>query len=118
MPVLWLWRAAGLFFAALGTVGIFVPLLPTVVFYILAAFCFARSNPAWEARLLADRRWGPHIVAWRDRKAIARTGKRAALVSLALSAAISTWFLTGWSAIAAPVAAVAVGTWIATRPDA
>ena len=111
------WRLAGVGFVAIGTVGIVVPLLPTVVFYILAAFCFARSNPAWEARLLAHPRWGPHIAGWRERGAITRTGKRAALISLAVSSLIGAWLLTGWAAAMPAIAAIAVGSWIATRPD-
>ena len=47
-----LWTGAGLAFVAIGAVGAFLPLLPTVPFLLLAAFCFAKGNPAWEQRLL------------------------------------------------------------------
>src|SRR5690606_32415355 len=45
-----LYLAAGLASVALGAVGAVLPVLPTVPFLILAAFCFARSKPEWEAR--------------------------------------------------------------------
>ena len=65
-----LYLYAGLLAVALGTVGIVLPLLPTVPFMILAAFCFARSSPALEARLLNHPKFGPHLVAWREKGAI------------------------------------------------
>ena len=46
------WLVAGLFAVGLGILGIALPVLPTVPFFLLAAFCFARSHPAWEQRLL------------------------------------------------------------------
>jgi hypothetical protein len=46
-----LYLCAGVLAVAVGTVGIALPLLPTVPFMILAAYCFARSSPALEARL-------------------------------------------------------------------
>lgn len=113
---LYLW--AGFASLGLGAIGIFLPLLPTVPFMILAAFCFARSNPALEARLLDHRHFGPHIRRWRERGAISRRGKKAALIAFAFSVALALifspfpWFLI-------PVAAAIIGgSWIWTRPEA
>ena len=39
----YLWLGVGMTALALGTAGIVLPLLPTVPFYLLAAFCFAKS---------------------------------------------------------------------------
>ena len=102
----------------LGAAGALLPLLPTVPFVILAAFFFARGNPALERWLLEHRRFGPHIEAWRSRGAVSRKGKAAALCCFALSAALGLLFLVlPWSLV--PLAAAAVGgTWIATRPEA
>lgn len=50
------WLAAGVFCLALGTIGIVVPLLPTVDMVGLAAFCFACGDRRWEAWLLAHPR--------------------------------------------------------------
>ena len=47
-----LYRAAGIAAVGLGLVGVALPILPTVPFLLLAAFCFARSHPEWEQRLL------------------------------------------------------------------
>jgi len=40
----WLLIIIGLAAVVIGTVGIFVPLLPTTPFYLLAAACFFRSS--------------------------------------------------------------------------
>ena len=111
------YTSIGLASVALGTVGIVVPLLPTVPFMILAAFCFARANPAWERRLLDHPRFGPHIVAWRTRGAISRRGKAMALVALAVSAVVGIATLHGWHAYLPLAVALVSGTWLATRPS-
>ncbi len=56
--------------AALGIIGALVPLMPTTIFLILAAWFFARSSPRFEAYLLANRWCGPVLRAWRESGAI------------------------------------------------
>lgn len=112
------YRLAGLTALALGFAGLFLPLLPTVPFVLLAAFCFARGSPAWEKRLLDHPRYGPHILAWRERGAISRKGKLTALAAFAFSAILGLVLLAvPWSLI--PLAAAIIGGgWVMTRPDA
>ncbi|MET1112506.1 MAG: YbaN family protein [Allosphingosinicella sp.] len=109
----------GLGFASvgLGTAGIFLPLLPTVPFMLLAAFFFARSSPRLEARILDHPRFGPHVRAWRERGAISPAGKRAALFAFAFSAVLG-FVLLPFPWLLVPAAAGLVGgSWIATRPE-
>jgi uncharacterized protein len=111
------WKAAGLAALALGVIGLALPLVPTVPFLILAAFCFARSNPAWEARLVTHPVYGPHITAWRQRGAISRIGKLGATAAFAGSILMGLWLLAWpWSLLPLAVAAICL-TWIWTRPD-
>ena len=112
-----LYLVAGFLSLSLGALAIFLPLLPTVPFMILAAFCFARSSPALEARLLDHPHFGPHIRRWRDKGAISRRGKRAALGAFAFSAVLAL-FLTPFPWLLIPLAAALIGgTWIWTRPE-
>lgn len=112
-----LFLAAGMISVALGAVGAVLPVLPTVPFLILAAFCFARSNPEWEKRLLNHPRWGPPIRDWRERGAISRRAKRLAAVALAASAAVAVLTLPWpWTAVSLVPLAIA-GGWIWTRPE-
>ncbi|MCJ1962093.1 MULTISPECIES: YbaN family protein [Novosphingobium] len=111
------WMLGGVLFVALGTIGIFLPVMPTVVFYIAAAWCFSKSHPEWAERLYNHPKHGPHLVAWRDRRAISRKGKVSAI--LAMSASIPfTWFVVGFPLAFIPVGVLAVlGPWIWTRPE-
>ncbi|GAO54813.1 hypothetical protein NMD1_01915 [Novosphingobium sp. MD-1] len=112
-----LWTGAGLAFVAIGAVGAFLPLLPTVPFLLLAAFCFAKGNPAWEQRLLDHPKYGPALRQWRERRAISRRAKQAALVAMAISVGI-TALTAGWPWVLIPAAVMAIsGTWIWTRAE-
>lgn len=107
----------GLASVALGTLGIFLPLLPTVPFMILAAFCFARSSPRLEAKLLDHPHFGDHIRRWREHGAISRRGKKAALCAFAFSIVMALIF-SPWPWFLLPIAAAMIGgSWIWTRPE-
>jgi uncharacterized membrane protein YbaN (DUF454 family) len=112
-----LYLTLGIVSFATGFVGMFLPLVPTVPLMLLAAFCFARSNPAWERRLLDDPRFGPSIRAWRARRAIPRSAKLLSTVLLLASAATSLVVLDGGWQFVTPVLAVVMLPWIWTRPD-
>ena len=102
---------------ALGIVGIFLPVLPTTPFVLLAAWCFARSNPALAERLYRHPRFGPLLTAWRDQRAIPRHAKIYALTTIALSYALILW-LTESRILPVVLAAImgSVALYIATRP--
>jgi uncharacterized membrane protein YbaN (DUF454 family) len=108
----------GFLSVALGAIGIFVPLLPTVVFMIFAAFCFARSNPELERRIVEHPAFKPHVAAWRQRGAISRRGKAAAFAAFAVSS-LAGLLLLSFPLMLVPLAvAVIGGGWIHTRPTA
>ena len=56
-PLLWL---AGAMALALGVIGIFLPVLPTTPFVLLAAYCFSRGSERWERWLLEHPQLGPY----------------------------------------------------------
>ncbi|MCP9222263.1 YbaN family protein [Erythrobacter sp. LQ02-29] len=112
-----LYLAGGLVAVGLAIVGAVLPLMPTVPFLLLAAYCFARSNPEWERRLLDHPHWGPYIIDWRERGAISRKAKTLAIVGMA-AGAVFTYLTLGepWYFFSIAILVV-VGAWIATRPE-
>jgi len=112
-----LYLVAGLVSLALGGIGVVLPLLPTVPFMILAAFCFANSSPRLESWLVEHHVFGSHIRNWRDRRAITRRGKWAATIAFAVSCTVALLFMKmPWNLI--PVAAALItGSWLWTRNE-
>ena len=94
--------AAGFACVALGALGIFVPLLPTTPFMLVAAACFARGSRRFHDWLLANRTFGPLIHEWRCHRAIPRRTKIAAIALMAVTLAVSIVFFVkpAWLRIA------------------
>ncbi|MGO4315917.1 YbaN family protein [Agrobacterium tumefaciens] len=114
-----LYLCLGWLMVATGIVGAFLPVLPTTPFLLLALWCFSRSSPKLEAWLLTHPRFGPSLRQWRERGAIARKAKIAALSAMCASYA-AFWSLSDPPALrAAIVAAVMLGSalFIVTRPE-
>jgi len=84
-----IWLLVGLVSIALGAAGVFLPLLPTTPFLLLAAFCFARSSPRLHDWLHSHRHFGPLIENWNRHGSIDRRTKRVALVVIAATFALS-----------------------------
>ncbi len=109
--------AIGVISVILGAIGAALPIMPTVPFLILAAFCFAKSNPAWEQKLLDHPHWGPQLRDWRDRRAISRRSKVMAIGAMSVGVAF-TWYSLGVPYVYISLAILLIsGTWIATRAE-
>jgi uncharacterized protein len=98
-----LFLVLGFVMLALGIIGALLPVMPTTIFIILAAWFFARSSPRLEARLLRDPRFGPLIIKWRDRGAIPPKAKLYACLGMAFG-----YGLFWWGAHPGPLLAIAV----------
>ncbi len=61
---------AGTIFVGLGVLGIFLPLLPTTPFLLLAAACYARSSERFYNWLLNNKWFGRYIKNYREGKGI------------------------------------------------
>jgi uncharacterized membrane protein YbaN (DUF454 family) len=108
-----LWLAAGVASLVLGVIGIALPLVPTVPFVILAAFCFSRGSHRWERWMLEHPRLGPIVRDWREHRAVPLRAKQLATVMMATSC-IGTYFFAPLKFAWIPTAlctAVAIWLW-------
>ena len=107
----WVWFLAGWVAVALGGIGIVVPGLPTTVFFIIAASCFARSSPRFEQWVLNLPRIGPMVRDHRAGLGMPRRAKAWAVGTMVVFAGASA-LTVGHAAISGAILAlVAVGAW-------
>lgn len=57
----WLLAGAGVLSVIVGGIGVVVPGLPTTPFLLLASWCFTRSCPWLETRLIRNRFFGSYL---------------------------------------------------------
>jgi uncharacterized membrane protein YbaN (DUF454 family) len=116
--VLFLWRVLALVCLALGIIGAFVPVMPTVVFLLVAAWAGGKGWPQLEVWLLAHPRYGASIRSWREHGAVPRRAKWAASLMMALSSVVLALSpLALWWRVGLPLGMTCVALWLWTRPE-
>lgn len=103
---------AGTVCVGLGVLGMFLPLMPTTVFLLAAAYCYSRSSDRFHNWLLTNRMFGPYISNYRSGKGITARQKVTTLVMLWVSIGVSVWLVNArfWPTLL--MAAVAIGVTI------
>lgn len=116
------WLLAGLLFVALGVIGALLPGLPTTVFMILAAACFARGSPRLEAWVLGLPGVGPMVREYRATRAMPRRAKVLAVtMMLGVGGYALGWGLPagrGWLRVVVGAALLAGVVFVLSRPTA
>lgn len=124
-PVVFRWALAmtGVFFVGLGAVGVLVPGFPTTVFLIAACWCFARSCPWLEDRLVRNRFFGPFLRYLQPGAVMPMRARLITMAVIMVSVGISTAFLISKQAAAwIPWVVVGCGligmisVWFVARP--
>lgn len=78
------YKPLGFVFIGLAALGVFLPLLPTTPFLLLAAGCFAKSSERWYRWLLNSRTFGPTIQKWEQNKCITATTRAISMSCIVL----------------------------------
>ena len=113
-----LWRLLAMLFVTLGVLGIFLPVVPTVPFLLVAAWAAGRGWPALEQWLLGHPRYGQAIRQWRSAGIVSRRAKWAATLMMACSALLLQ--LTGAPValkVGVPLFMALVAIWLWYRPE-
>jgi len=112
------WLGLGLVCVALGAIGVFLPLLPTTIFLIIAAYAFARSSERLHNWLLSNKVFGPLIKDWQDHGRIRRPAKVMALISMTIIIGLSWAFDVPIYVLGIQcLILIPVAGFIATRPE-
>ena len=114
-----LFAIAGVLALLAGIIGIFLPVLPTTPFVLLAAACFARSSPRIYGWLLRHRLFGPMIDTWQRERAVPRRVKWIALASMACSIGLSLLLMQGqpWLQLLLAVIGLTLSAWLIRLPE-
>ncbi len=102
----------------LGTLGIFLPVLPTTPFLLLAAGCFMRSSPKFYQWLVQHPRLGGYLVHYLNGKGIPKRAKFITIFMIWLSIGVSTWLVIPflWGKIGMLSIALGVSIYILRQP--
>lgn len=113
-----LWRVLALLLLALGLLGVFLPLLPTVPFLLAAAWASGRGWPALEHWLLDHPRYGESLRRWRQEGAVSRRAKWAASWMMLFSTAVLLVTNAPIAVkVALPLLMAVITIWLWRRPE-
>ena len=84
----------GFLFVGIGLVGMYIPVLPTTIFMIVAAWFFAQSSPRFREWIMNHPRFGKVVNNWYDKMIFPLSAKIAMVVTMTISL-IVTVLMTG-----------------------
>jgi uncharacterized protein len=89
----WIWILLGSIFVVAGFVGLFLPIVPTVPFLLMALYCFSKGSKKLHHWLLNHPKFGPLIRAWNEHGVIRPRSKVLATLTILISFSFPVFFL-------------------------
>jgi uncharacterized membrane protein YbaN (DUF454 family) len=103
---------SGILLVAIGFIGIFLPILPTTIFLILASACFIKSSPRTNEWLRNHKILGMYIRNYQDKSGLAIKSKIFNILFLWMMILSSAFFFTEEFFIKLILIAIAIGVTI------
>ena len=101
----------------LGVLGIFLPLLPTTPFLLLAAACFVRSSPKFYQWLVDHPRLGSYVLHYLKGEGIPKRAKFFSIAMIGITISFSIWLVPIiWVKVLLFIIALSVSTYILRQP--
>jgi uncharacterized membrane protein YbaN (DUF454 family) len=106
----WILITMGTIFVGIGIIGIFIPILPTTPFLLLAAACYARSSTRFYDWLINNKLIGTYIKNYREGKGLPLKVKVFTILLLWITILFSEFFilLISWVKIILIIIAIGV----------
>lgn len=114
---IWLWRSLGIFFVGLAYIGIFLPVMPTTTFAVLAGWAFAKSSPKFNKWLHEHPIFGEHLTKWETMKIYPLKGKLAMSGFMILSLIMMMFTVGGMPVVYAAIFFIMVIIWAFRYPS-
>lgn len=112
----WFLISLGWLSTGLGLLGVFLPILPTVPFILLAMFCFSKSSPRFQLWLEENQYLGPVVVRIKKKQGLSVKEKQKILIYSWISIVATMVFLLDNLAIQLFLLAVLlIETWFILR---
>lgn len=86
--------AAGSLLVVIGVLGIFLPLLPSTIFFLLAAGCYGKSSPSAYRWLTTNRYFGGYIRNYKEERGLTLRNKALSVGSLSLGIGAAILFFS------------------------
>lgn len=101
----------------LGVIGIFLPIMPTTPFLLLAAACFVRTSPKFYNWLVGHPRLGKYLVYYLEGKGIPLKAKIYTIALMAISMSVTSYIVPLLAVkILLPLVGVLVALYIVRQP--
>jgi uncharacterized membrane protein YbaN (DUF454 family) len=116
----WFLIVIGWISVILGVFGIFLPLLPTTPFLLLAAACFVRSSPRFYQWLVSHPKLGKYVLHYLNGEGIPMRAKVIAIVMIWVTMSFSAWLVVPviWGKIVLLIIGLCVSIYIYRQPTA
>jgi hypothetical protein len=88
-----LWVILGFIFIGIGIIGYLTPMMPGLVFFLIAAFCFAKGSRKFLRMLIGNKYVGRQILDFRKGRGMTVETKLIAIAMMLISMFVSAFYL-------------------------